>query len=263
MFTSPGEVAFELGKITVFWYGICMACAILLGIFTSVKVARKFYPKVNIDKFYDMMFYVILDGIAGARLYYVLFNWSYFGHNLSDIPKLWTGGLSIHGAILGGFTAGAFYIWKHRLNLWMYADVTTFGLCVGQIIGRLGNFFNSEAFGAPTNLPWKLFIPLLNRPEGYEHFEYFHPTFLYEMIANTFILSFLYYAIKNRDQQNYGTIFFTYLILYSVARIFIEKLRIDSVFNFYGIPIAMWASVVLILTGITGLFLIQKKKKGA
>lgn len=263
MFVSPGAVAFKLGKITVFWYGICMACAILLGLLTSVRVARKFYPKVDTDKFYDMIFYVILGGIAGARLYYVFFDWQYFAGNLADIPKLWTGGLSIHGAILGGFIAGALYLWKHRLNLWMYADVTAFGLCVGQIIGRLGNFFNSEAFGSPTNLPWKLFIPLLNRPEGYENFEYFHPTFLYEMIANTFILSFLYYAIKNRTQQNCGTIFFTYLILYSIARIFIEKLRIDSVFNFYGIPIAIWVSGILILAGFMGLFVIQKKKKGA
>ncbi len=263
MFASPGEIAFKLGKITVFWYGICMACAILLGIFTSVKIARKFYPKVNIDAFYDLMFYVILGGIFGARLYYVVFDWSYFGQHLSDIPKLWTGGLSIHGAILGGFLAGAAYIWKHRLNLLMYADVTVFGLCIGQIFGRLGNFFNSEAFGAPTNLPWKLFIPVFNRPEGYENFKYFHPAFLYEMIANTIIFMVLYYAVKNCTIKNYGTIFFTYLILYSIVRIFIENIRIDSIFNFYGMPIAVCASIFFILIGILGLLFFSKKEKGA
>jgi len=263
MFTSPGELAFEVGTVKVFWYGICMAFAILLGIFTSVKVARKFYPDVNVDSFYDLMFYVLLGGISGARLYYVIFNWSYFGVHLSDIPKLWTGGLSIHGAILGGFIVGALYLKKHKLNLWMYADVTTFGLCVGQIFGRLGNFFNSEAFGAPTELPWKLFIPLINRPEGYELFAFFHPTFLYEMLANTLIVTFLYSVIKKRPPRDYGMIFFTYLILYSIARILIEKLRIDSVFNFCGFPIAMWTSAALIFIGIIGLFVIQNKKKGA
>lgn len=255
MFVSPGAVAFKLGGIVVYWYGICMSCAILLGLFVSGKVAKNFYPKVDMDKFYDLSFYLILGGIIGARLYYVLFDWSYFGHNLAAIPKLWTGGLSIHGAILGGFIAGALYVWKNRLDLWMYADVMTFGLCMGQIVGRLGNFFNSEAFGVPTNLPWKLFIPIANRPEKYIGFEYFHPTFLYEMILNSIIFGLLYYVVKNRKSQNYGVIFFAYLILYSIARILVESLRIDSVFDFYGVPIAVWASGILIFTGFLGLFL--------
>lgn len=263
MFASPGDTAFQFGVIKIYWYGICMACAILLGIFTSVKISRKFYPRVNLDAFYDLMFYVLLGGIAGARLYYAVLNWAYFGENLWDIPKLWTGGLSIHGAILGGFLTGVVYLKSKKLNLWMYIDVTTFGLCVGQIFGRLGNFFNSEAFGAPTDLPWKLFIPLINRPEGYEHFAFFHPTFLYEMIWNAFVVFILYWVVKKHQQKQYGQIFFTYLILYSIGRIFIEKLRLDSVFDFYGYPIAMWVSAALIIIGIAGLNLVQKNKKGA
>lgn len=262
MFTYPGDTALEFGAIKIYWYGICMAFAILMGIFTSVKISRKFYPRVEIDTFYDLMFYVLLGGIAGARLYYTVFNWDYFSNHLFDIPKLWMGGLSIHGAILGGFLVGLIYLKVKKKNFWMYADVTTFGLCVGQIFGRLGNFFNSEAFGAPTELPWKLFIPLINRPEGYEHFVFFHPTFLYEMIWNTFVVTILYLAVKNHPQRPYGQIFFTYLILYSVGRILIEKLRLDSVFNFHGYPIAMWASAVLIILGILGFNLTQKNKKG-
>jgi len=260
MFTSPGDIAFDLGFMKIYWYGICMAFAILLGIFTSVKIARKFYPRINIDAFYDMIFYVLLGGIFGARVYYAIFNWAYFSNHLSDIPKLWTGGLSIHGAILGGFLAGFCYLKIKKLNLWMYADVTTFGLCIGQIFGRLGNFFNSEAFGAPTNLPWKLFIPLIDRPEGYENFAYFHPTFLYEMILNTFIVSFLFMMMKKTPTKKYGQVFFAYLILYSVGRIFIEKIRLDSVFNFYGYPIAIWASAALIVIGLIGLFSVKSSQ---
>lgn len=262
MFVSPGQVAFQVGSVTIFWYGLCMACAILLGIFTSVKIAAKFYPKANIEAFYDLMFYVLIGGIIGARLYFVAFDWSYFGSHFADIPKLWTGGLSIHGAILGGFLVGLFYVKKQKLNLWMYADITAFGLCVGQIVGRLGNFFNSEAFGAPTNLPWKLYIPLFNRPEGYEHFEYFHPTFLYEMVANAFIVLLLFSILKNRPQREYGMVFFLYLILYSIARILIECIRIDSVFNLAGVPIAIWMSGALVFAGLVGLFAILRKKKG-
>lgn len=263
MFTSPGEVAIQIGIFTIYWYGIFMALAILIGLFCSVQISKKFYPLIDIDTFYDLIFYVLIGGIIGARLYYVGFDWNYFSNNLYDIPKLWTGGLSIHGAILGGFIAGFIFVKIQKLNLWMYADATAFGLCAGQIIGRIGNFFNSEAFGSPTNLPWKLFIPIYARPKGMDMIAYYHPTFAYEMIINTFILISLYLLLKKNKNGNYGLIFFSYLILYSSARILIENIRIDSVFNLLGIPIAIWMSSLLIIIGITGLFLTQKKKKGA
>ena len=264
MFTSPGEIAVQIGIFTIYWYGICMAMAILTGIFCAVKIAEKFYPLFDLDKFYDLIFYVLIGGIIGARLYYVGFDWDYFSQNLSDIPKLWTGGLSIHGAILGGFLTGFSYIKAKKMDLWMYADITTFGLCIGQIIGRLGNFFNSEAFGRPTDLPWKLFIPTASRPLGFEQFSFFHPTFAYEMLLNAILVSFLYFLAKKHPQRQHGLIFFSYLILYSFIRIFIENIRIDSVFNLLGYPIAIWTSSFLIIVGIVGIFLTQKTKiKGA
>lgn len=260
MFTSSGEIAIQIGVFTIYWYGLFMALAILTGIFCSVQIAKKFYPLFDLDKFYDLIFYVLIGGIIGARLYFVCFDWSYFSYNLADILKLWTGGLSIHGAILGGFLTGFCYVKIKNLDLWMYADITAFGLCTGQIIGRLGNFFNSEAFGRPTDLPWKLFIPMASRPEGFEQFSFYHPTFAYEMILNSIILSFLYLLVKKNPQRKHGLIFFSYLILYSLIRIFVENIRIDSVFNFLGYPIAIWTSCFLILIGITGLFLTQKEK---
>jgi len=261
MFTSPGEIAVQIGSFTIYWYGICMALAILTGIFCSVKIAKKFYPLFDLDKFYDLIFYVLIGGIIGARLYYVGFDWGYFSQNLSDIPKLWTGGLSIHGAILGGFIGGFCYSKVKRMNLWMYSDITAFGLCIGQIIGRLGNFFNSEAFGRPTNLPWKLFIPANSRPVGFEQFSFFHPTFAYEMILNLFVMAFLYFLVQKYPQRHHGLIFFSYLILYSLIRIFIENIRIDSVFNLLGLPIAIWTSSILIVIATIGLFLTQKTNK--
>ena len=261
MFASPGEIALQIGVFRIYWYGAFMALAILTGIFCSVQIAKKFYPLVNIEKFYDLIFYILIGGIIGARFYYVCFDWGYFSQNILDIPKLWLGGLSIHGAILGGFLAGFLYVKAKKMNLWMYADVTAFGLCIGQIIGRLGNFFNSEAFGMPTNLPWKLFIPIASRPAGFEKFAFYHPTFAYEMILNIFIVIFLYLLAKKFHRGQYGLVFFSYLILYSIGRIFIENIRIDSVFNLLGIPIAIWTSSMLIILGIIGLFLTQNNKK--
>lgn len=260
MFESPGKIALQIDFFIIYWYGIFMALAILMGLFLCVKISKKFYPSIDLEKFYDLFFYILIGGIIGARLYYVFFDWNYFSQNLPDIPRLWTGGLSIHGAILGGFLAGFLYLKIKKMDLWMYADITTFGLCAGQIIGRLGNFFNSEAFGKPTDLPWKLFIPLNSRPEGLETIAFYHPTFAYEMIINIFILYFLYLVAKKYKKRQHGLIFFSYLILYSLARIFVENIRIDSVFNLFGIPIAIWASCFLIIIGLIGLFWTQKTK---
>ena len=132
------------------------------------------------------------------------------------------------------------------------------GLILGQAIGRWGNFFNSEAFGIPTDLPWKLFIPLSKRPEIFISAEYFHPTFLYESIINLIIFFALLYLYKLKKAEKPGTIFFLYLILYSLGRLFVENLRLDSVLNLYGIPVAIFVSLLLILIGITGLIKVNR-----
>lgn len=261
MFSSPGAIALQIGSISIYWYGIFMAIAIFCGVFFSSKILQKYYENINLDIFYDLIFYVLLGGILGARLYYVLCNFSYFKIHLNEILMLWNGGISIHGALLGGLLAGIFYVKRKNLDFFLYADVIVFGVCLGQIIGRVGNFFNSEAFGSPTNLPWKLFIPIQHRPFGYENFSYFHPTFLYEILLNSVILLILYFIGMRLKFQKHGVIFFTYLILYSIIRIFIENIRIDSVLDIQGIPIAIIMSSILLIGAFIGLIWIFPDKK--
>ncbi len=140
------------------------------------------------------------------------------------------------------------------------ADLFSFGLISGQIIGRWGNFFNSEAFGLPTDLPWKLYIPMSNRPVEYRSFEYFHPAFLYESLLNILVLLIMLSLLKNNNPQKNGIIFFTYITLYSIVRIIVEAIRTDSVLNIAGIHVAHITCVIFLIIGVTGLIIINKKK---
>lgn len=260
-FASPSSIAFQMGQIVVYWYGVCMAFAIFCGLFFSSYILKKYHKNIDIERFYDLVFYVILGGILGARLYYVLCDFSYFYTHLTEIFMFWHGGLSIHGAILGGILSGSFYMKQKKMNFLLFADIIVLGVCLGQIIGRMGNFFNSEAFGSPTNLPWKLFIPLANRPLGYENFLYFHPTFLYEMILNSGILLCLFAIGRYFNFKKNGVLFFSYLLLYSIVRIFIENIRIDSILDIQGVPIAIIMSCALGMVGFFGLFFVLYSKK--
>ena len=176
------------------------------------------------------------------------------------IPCIWNGGIAIHGAIIGGIITFLIYAKLNKLNFLKYADLFSFGLVTGQIIGRWGNLFNSEAFGLPCNLPWKLYIPFLSRPLGYQNYEYFHPTFLYESLLNILVLIILLCILKYKDKNKNGIIFFSYLILYSLIRFFIEAIRTDSVLNILNIHIAQIASVIFLIIGIIGILAVNIKQ---
>ena len=126
----------------------------------------------------------VLAGFLGARLYEVLFNWDYYGPHPGKIVAVWEGGLAIHGGLIAGPVVGITLAWRWRLPILQSLDVAATSLALGQAIGRSGNFFNEEAFGSPTAFPWRLYVSPGQRPAGYEAFEYFHPTFLYESVWN-------------------------------------------------------------------------------
>lgn len=261
VFTSPGEIAFQIFNYQVRWYGVFMFLAIICGVLVMLKIAKKFYKEYNEDFLYDLAFILIILGIIGARLYYVLLDFRYYLKFPVEIFAIWQGGLSIHGAIIGALIGGGLFIKKKGYNFLTTADLCTFGLVTGQIIGRWGNFFNSEAFGLPCNLPWKLYIPLESRPINYLLYEYFHPTFLYESLGSLMILIILLTLRYKSTKITSGTIFFLYLILYSFIRILTETIRIDSVLSFGNLHIAHIVSALLLLTGIIGMFVINKDNK--
>lgn len=237
-----------------------MGTAIAVSVFVLNKIRKNFYNDViSEDMLFDLSFWLIIGGVLGARIWYVLLNISYYSAHLNEILAISQGGISIQGAIFGGVLTGLVYVKKHDLCFLKIADLYAFVLPIGQSIGRWGNFFNSEAFGKPCDLPWKLYIPQANRPSQYFYNEYFHPTFLYESIANIFVFLILYFILRKKFVNKSGAIFFSYLILYSIVRFFIEFVRVDSVLNIFGIPVAVVVAVIFAVIGGVGLFKIMKK----
>jgi phosphatidylglycerol---prolipoprotein diacylglyceryl transferase len=217
---------FNLLFLNFHFYGLVM----FLAVFSAWILARKNAQKLAIETRVvdDIVFWVVVGGFVGARLYHVLSSVSYYLHYPLEILKVYNGGLSIYGAVLGGVIS--LYFCKKFLppqfSFLSLLDWLVPSLLIGQIIGRFGNFFNYELYGYPTNLPWKMFVPEQFRLLGYENFKYFHPLFLYEALINLAILFFLSKYKKNLPA---GNLFFYYVLLYNIGRLLLEFLRIDSV----------------------------------
>jgi phosphatidylglycerol:prolipoprotein diacylglycerol transferase len=229
-FTSPGPIVVKLGPIVIRWYGLLIAWAVLLGVSLSQYLAKRRY--VNPDLISDLSIWLVIGAIPAARLYYVLFQWSEYSQHPERIIAIWQGGIAIHGAIIGGIIAALIFARLNKISFWQLTDLVAPSLILGQAIGRWGNFFNSEAFGRPTDLPWKLYIPPDHRPVDLVNFEYFHPTFLYESLWNLMVFALLltlfFRALSKKSSLKIGTLFLVYGIAYSLGRFWIEGLRTDS-----------------------------------
>jgi len=242
----PDPVAFEVFGFSVMWYGVIIGAAILLGAVAAYVRAPKY--EIPGEKTLDMMIICLIAGVIGARLYYVVFNWGDYSEDFMKIINLRLGGLAIHGGLICGFLA-AFLIcklWKMRpLNVF---DLFAPSIALAQSIGRWGNYFNSEAHGGPTELPWG--IPI----DG----QMVHPTFLYESIW-CFILFLVLIFIGNRRSFE-GQIFLLYGMLYSLGRFFIEALRTDSLM--IGMfKQAQVMSVVVFIICLVALIMLGKSAK--
>jgi len=229
-FQSPGPIIFEIGPVVVRWYGLLIACAVLIGVTLSQYLAKR--RDIEPDLLSDLAIWLVIGAIPCARLYYVLFEWQEYAQHPEDIVAIWKGGIAIHGAIIGGTIATIIFARVNRVSLWQLLDLVAPSLILGQAIGRWGNFFNSEAFGNPTDLPWKLYIAPPYRPLDYLNFDYFHPTFLYESLWNILVfvllLSLFFWGLKPQNRLRTGTLASIYLIAYSTGRVWIEWLRTDS-----------------------------------
>jgi prolipoprotein diacylglyceryl transferase len=245
-FASPTDVAFYLFNIPVYFYGICLAIGILFGFYFSYSIMQKYYKNLDKETLYDVFLVCLIFGFLSARLYYCLLSSEYYVNNLSDILNFRQGGLSIQGGIIGGFLSGIIYAKIKKLSVLVYADIISYGLVIAQSIGRWGNFFNSEAYGLPAKYIG-VFIPTANRIKGFENIEYFQPTFLYESILDFCIFLILFFVIRKINNRFDGLIFASYIILYSSIRFFMEFLRLDSVYNIFGIHIAQIVCIIMII----------------
>lgn len=261
-FASPGPMLFEWGSIAVRWYGFLIASAVLIGVTLSQYLAKR--RQVDPDLLADLAIWLVIAAIPAARIYYVVFQWSQYQNNLGDIFAIWKGGIAIHGAIFGGTIAAIIFAKIQKVSIWKLADLVVPSLALGQAIGRWGNFFNSEAFGRPTDLPWKLFIAPMNRPVDYASFEYFHPTFLYESLWNLLVFSLLLFiffrSLKPSSPIKTGTLALFYLIAYSIGRFLVEGLRTDSLMA-GQLRTAQIVSLILISLGALGLVWLYKLQR--
>jgi phosphatidylglycerol:prolipoprotein diacylglycerol transferase len=251
MFDSPGAIAIWIGPLAIRWYGLLIATAVLLGTLLAQREARR--RGEDPDQLVNVAMIAIIAGLVGARFYYVLFNWDYYGAFPWRIIAIWEGGLAIHGGLIAGVIVGGIVAWRRRLPALTYLDIAAPPLALGQALGRWGNFFNQEAFGTPTDLPWKLYVDPGHRPPNLAEYEYFHPTFLYESLWDLAVFVVLYAFLRKRLQRYPGAVFLCYLGLYSVGRYFIEGLRIDSLM-FGPFRAAQLMSLLLILGSVAGLW---------
>jgi phosphatidylglycerol:prolipoprotein diacylglycerol transferase len=263
LFTSPGPLLFQLGPFSLRWYGLLIAVAVLLGLLLATRLGRQ--RGIDPAVISDLLPILVLAAVIGARTYYVLFEWRQYQVNWLDALAIWRGGIAIHGALIGGSIAVIFYARWRRVPFWTLLDVLVPSVALGQAIGRWGNFFNSEAFGLPTDLPWKLTIPFANRPIEFLDQASFHPTFLYESLWNLGVLALLLVLFRRaslgRLNLPAGALSCVYLLSYSTGRLWIEGLRIDPLclsgtppFCEGGLRMAQLMSLVLMAIGGFGLW---------
>ncbi len=214
MLPTPNPIAFTVFGLDIMWYGIMIAAAMVLAVIITYRRAP--IHNISSEKTLDFVLICIPMGVIGARLYYVIFDWSYYAGDFYKMINIRNGGLAIHGGLILGFLTAIILcrLWNVRpMNL---LDLVAPAIAIAQSIGRWGNYFNSEAHGGPTNLPWGILV------DGQK----VHPTFLYESIW-CFLL-FIILIIVDNNRKFEGQTFLLYGILYSVERFFVEGLRTDS-----------------------------------
>ena len=228
-------------------YGIILAVGVLVAVaIAEHRWRRRGYPR---DGIYDIAFWVVIWGVIGARLYHVITDYQRFEDDPFRAVQIWKGGLSIWGAVIGGFIAVVVITRRRHLPTLVVMDCMAPGIVLAQAIGRWGNYFNQELFGKPSTLPWALEISPGHRPAGYLQYPTFQPTFLYESLACLAIFGILL-LVEHRATLRLGQTFALYVVLYTFCRFWFENMRIDPAHVIAGLRVNAWVSIVLFACGI-------------
>ena len=252
------RVAIQIGSVSIYWYGVIIGLGVFLGLWLAMRESER--RGLDKDVFIDLLIYAVPISIICARIYYVIFEWSYYKDHLGDIVKIWNGGIAIHGALIGAVITTIVFAKMKNLSFWKLADIAAPSIILGQAIGRWGNFINQEAYGNEVSRSFleNLFLPDFIINQMYINGAYHHPTFLYESVWN--IVGFAILIGLRRVNLRQGELFLTYVIWYSIGRFFVEGLRTDSLMLFDTLRMAQLLSLVLIFTGI--ILIIVRRKLG-
>lgn len=214
------NVAFTIGNMDIYWYGIIIASAVLLSLFLMKRDKNKF--GINWDDFTTFIIWAIVIGIVCARIYYVAFKWDIYSQNINEIFKIWHGGIAIYGGIIGAILTAIIFCKVKKVNFLNLCDFCAPYLALAQSIGRWGNFINREAFGTETDS----FLGMGLYDNTLAQYVFVHPAFLYESLITLSIFIILKLVKKNRKFE--GQLFYLYMILYGIGRVFVEGMRTDS-----------------------------------
>ena len=250
--------AFVIGNFSVKWYGIIMAVAIILAVSMAIVEGRK--RQIESEDFLDLLLWVVPLGYIGARIYYVIFEWSYYSKHPDQIIAIWNGGIAIYGGLIAGLIVLLIFSYRRMLPPFLMLDVITPGVMAAQILGRWGNFFNQEAHGGPTTLH---FLQSLHLPDFIINQmkiggTYYQPTFLYESFFNLIGLILILVLRHRKHLFKQGEVFMLYLGWYSVVRFFVEGLRTDSLYLTSGIRVSQLLSLILFIA-VIALFIYRRK----
>lgn len=250
-------VIFKIYGLTVYSYGAMLALAFLLAIVTAVFRAQKL--KIDSQVIFDLGIVVILSGVLGARLFFVLLNFSYYAKNPAEIIRMDKGGLVVLGGVIASIIIVYIYCRVKRLDPFDIADIVAPSLSLGQAVGRLGCFLNGCCWGIPTGLPIGVCFP----PRDFMPAEYWgiplHPVQLYNTFGNLILFCFLSYIFKKRKVK--GEVFAFYLILHPILRFGMEFLRGDNEKAFAGLTVFQIMSIFLFIAGVIMMAVIRKNKK--
>ena len=250
--------AFVIGNFSVKWYGVIMAVAIILAVSMAIVEGRK--RQIESEDFLDLLLWVVPLGYVGARIYYVIFEWSYYSKHPDQIIAIWNGGIAIYGGLIAGLVVLLIFSYRRMLPPFLMLDVITPGVMAAQILGRWGNFFNQEAHGGPTTLH---FLQSLHLPDFIINQmkiggTYYQPTFLYESFFNLIGLILILVLRHRKHVFKRGEGFRLYRGCYSIVRFFVEGLRTDSLYLTSGIRVSQLLSLILFIA-VIALFIYRRK----
>ncbi|QMU07135.1 prolipoprotein diacylglyceryl transferase [Levilactobacillus suantsaii] len=243
-------IAVHLGPLQVHWYGVIIASGVILAVLLAVREGRK--RGIDPDDIYDMILWALPAALIAARLYYVVFQWSYYSQHLNEIVAIWDGGIAIYGSLIGAGLVVFFFCRSRFIPVWLMLDVAAPTVIMGQAIGRWGNFMNQEAFGRVTSLAFLqgLHLPQFVINQMFINGAYRQPTFLYEstwdLMGFVVLMSLRHYPQLFKQ----GEVFLGYVMWYSLGRFFVEGMRTDSLMLLGTIRVSQLLSVVLFVGAI-------------